>query len=91
MNLYKKCTAKPYCFLMNYTTIASDNPLRFRRNLLETIQKLWQLMKWLKMKLQYGINRKAAKMSTLLSGKIDKYEYLTVEERLSTGHSRMIE
>ena len=27
MNLYKKCTAKPYCFLMNYTTIASDNPL----------------------------------------------------------------
>ena len=28
-------------------------------------------------KLQYDINRKAAKISTLSSGKIDKYEYLT--------------
>ena len=28
-------------------------------------------------KLQYNINRKAAKMSALSSGKIDKYEYRT--------------
>ena len=28
-------------------------------------------------KLQYGINREAAKLSALLSRKIDKYEYLT--------------
>ena len=33
-------------------------------------------------KLQYDINRKAAKMSPLLSDKIDKYEYLIGEERL---------
>ena len=28
-------------------------------------------------KLQYDIRRRAAKMSALSSGKIDKYEYLT--------------
>ena len=35
MNLYKKCTRKPYSFLVIDTTFASDNPLRFRKNLLE--------------------------------------------------------
>ena len=30
-------------------------------------------------KLQYDINREAAKISALLSGKLDKYEYLTGE------------
>ena len=33
-------------------------------------------------KLQYDINREAAKISALSSGKIDKYEYLTDEEIL---------
>ena len=33
--IYKKCTAEPYSFLVNDTTLLSDNPLRFRRNLLE--------------------------------------------------------
>ena len=33
-------------------------------------------------KLQYDINREGAKISALLSGKIDKYEYLTGEEIL---------
>ena len=28
-------------------------------------------------KLQYGINREAAKISALSSGRIDQYEYLT--------------
>ena len=28
-------------------------------------------------KLQYGISREAAKISALISGKIDKYEYRT--------------
>ena len=32
MNTYKKCTAKP-CFLVIDATIASDNPLRFRKNM----------------------------------------------------------
>ena len=37
MNFYKKCTAKPYSFLVIEATLASDNPLRFRGNLLERI------------------------------------------------------
>ena len=34
MNIYKKCTAEPYSFFVNDTTLPSDNPLRFRKNLL---------------------------------------------------------
>ena len=37
MNLYKKCTTKPYYFLVIDTTLASDNPLCFRKSLLERI------------------------------------------------------
>ena len=36
-------------------------------------------------KLQYDINRKAAKISVLSSSKIDKYEYLTGEEILPSN------
>ena len=36
-------------------------------------------------KLQYDINREAAKIWALSLGKIDKYEYLTGEERLSSN------
>ena len=37
MNLYKKCTVKPYSFLVIDTTLTSDNPLYFRKNLVERI------------------------------------------------------
>ena len=37
MNLYKKCTAKPYSFLVNDATLASDIPSRFRGNVSERI------------------------------------------------------
>ena len=37
MNLYKKCTKKPYSFLVIDTTLASDNPLLFRKNLFDRI------------------------------------------------------
>ena len=37
INLYKKWPAKPYYFLVIYTTLASDNSSRFRKNILETI------------------------------------------------------
>ena len=37
MNLYKKCTANPYSLLVIDTTLASDNPLCFRKNLSERI------------------------------------------------------
>ena len=41
-------------------------------------------------KLQYDINREAAKISALSSRKIDKYEYLTGEEILPTDQRRVI-
>ena len=34
MKIYKKCTKEPYSFLVNDTTLPSDDPLRFRKNLL---------------------------------------------------------
>ena len=37
MNPYKKCTAKPYSFLLINATLASDNSSCFRKNLLERI------------------------------------------------------
>ena len=37
MNLYDKCTAKPYSFLFIDATLVSDNPTSFRKNLLERI------------------------------------------------------
>ena len=42
-------------------------------------------------KLQYDINRKAAKISALSSGKIDKYESFTDEEILPPDQKRVIE
>ena len=34
MKLYRNHTKEPYSFLVNDTTLSSDNPLRFRKNLL---------------------------------------------------------
>ena len=42
-------------------------------------------------KLQYDIDREAAKISALSSGKIDKYEYLTGEEILLSNQKKIIE
>ena len=63
INLYKKFTLESYSFLVIDNTLPSDNSLRFRKNLLETIQKL--IMK-IDDKIRYGkpqndINREAAK------------------------------
>ena len=33
VNIYKKCTDEPYSFLVNDTTLASNDPLPFRKNL----------------------------------------------------------
>ena len=35
MKIYNKCTAEPYSFLVNDTTLPSDNPSRFIKNLLQ--------------------------------------------------------
>ena len=36
-NIYVKCTAKPYSFLVIDYTLASENPLHFRKNRIERI------------------------------------------------------
>ena len=36
VKIYKICTDDPYSFLVNDTTLSSDNPLRFRKNLYNT-------------------------------------------------------
>ena len=42
-------------------------------------------------KLQYDINREAAKIPALSSGKLDKYEYLTGEEILPSNQQKIID
>ena len=42
-------------------------------------------------KLQYNINKEAAKISALSSDKIDKYEYYTGEEILPSDQSGIME
>ena len=37
LNLYKKCTVKPYYFLVTDATLASVSPSRSRKNILERI------------------------------------------------------
>ena len=39
IKIYKKCAAEPYSFLVNDSTLPSDNPLRFRKNVLQYIFK----------------------------------------------------
>ena len=54
---------KTILFLITDATLAVDNPVCFRKNLIERRDE----------KLQYDINIEAAKISALSSGKIDKY------------------
>ena len=76
MTLYKKCTEKPCSYLVIDTTFASDNPSHYKKNKIRDE------------KLQYNINREAAKISALSSGKIDKQEYLTGESSKLKGIER---
>ena len=34
MNIYRKCTSKPYSFLIIDTTLLANNSLKFRKNIL---------------------------------------------------------
>ena len=38
-NIYRKYASEPYCFLVNDTTVAPNNPLRFRKNLFSVYNK----------------------------------------------------
>ena len=42
-------------------------------------------------KLQYDINRETAKISSLSSGKLHKYEYITSEDILPSNQQQIIE
>ena len=37
MKIYRECTNKPYIFLTIDTTLPASNPLRFRKNLFESL------------------------------------------------------
>ena len=40
MNLYKKCTAKPYSYIVIDTTFASDDPIRFLERIFKINQSI---------------------------------------------------
>ena len=88
-NLYEKCRAKPYSFLVIDTTLISDNRFRFRKNHVERIQKVIMTTdeKIRDEKSQYDVNREVEKNSALSSGKIDKQEYLPCKEILPFDQS----
>ena len=46
MNIYKKCTAQPYSFLVIDTTFALDNPSHFRKNIKTSYDNWWQDYRW---------------------------------------------
>ena len=63
-NIYRKCTAELYSFFVNDTTLAPDNNLRFRKSLFGYIYNKNHGNDQIKdEKLQYNINREAAKIS----------------------------
>ena len=86
-----------YCntifFLVIDATLVSDNPSRYRKNLLKRICKLVMAIEDMirDEKLQCNINREGAKISFLSPGKIDKYEYLSGEEILPSNRTQIIE
>ena len=90
LKIYKKCTAEPYSFLVNDATLASNNPLRFRKNLFNIYIKIMTTDDQIRdQKLQYNINGEAAKISALSSNKIGKYEYLIGEEILPSNQNQI--
>ena len=94
MNLCKKCTAKPYSRLVIYTTLWSDNLIRFRKKSFRKNIKINHDTNDDKIrdeKLKYNINREAANISALSPDKIDKYEYLTGMEILPSNQSKIRE
>ena len=91
VNIYRKCTAERYYIFVNDTPLASDDPLRFRKNLFGIYNKNHDNDEINDEKLQYNINREVAEISALSSGKIHKYEYLTGEDILPSKQQQIIE
>ena len=87
IKIYRKCTKKPFNFLAIYTTLPASDPLRFRKNVFDSIKMtLTEELKILDHKIkanqtQYDLGREAAKISALSSKDLlEKYEYLTGED-----------
>ena len=40
MKIYRECTKEPYSFLTIDITLPSSNPLRFRKNFFDTLEKM---------------------------------------------------
>ena len=64
---HRKCTGKPYSFLVIDTDLASDYALCFRKSVLESIKEviITIVKKIMDEKLQYDINREATIISAL--------------------------
>ena len=89
MRSFKKCTAKPYSFSVNdhyHQIILYFYSKSFRKKIFIKHDHRWK-----DLKLQFDINREAAKISTIKSGNIDKCEYHTGEEILPSGPSKIIQ
>ena len=76
---------------MVYVLMKVKNLLTYEKEEDQTIEDLTTEDQIKDEKLQYDINREAAKISALSSGKIDKYEYLTGEEILPSNQQQIIE
>ena len=97
-SIYRKYTAEPYSFLVNDTTLPSNNRLRFGINIFNIecnsiVQyKIMTINDQIRdEKLQYDIDRKAAGISAKSSGNLHKYEYLTGEDILPSNQQQIIE
>ena len=93
----KNCNNQSYYFLVNDTTFPSYDILRFRKYLLQelVLSKIQKVIKAIEkkikhQKLQYNIDREAAKTLALSSRKINKYECLTDDEILTFDQSKKI-
>ena len=73
--------------------LTSSNPLRFRKILFNNnMIKMMTINDQIRdEKLQYDVNREAAKISGLSSGKIYKYEYLTCQDILASNQQKIME
>ena len=84
MNIYRKCTSEPYYLLTIDTILPTNNSLRFRKRSFKFIIKMASAdkIKILDNRIkanqaQYNLDQEAAKISTLSSKKLEKYEHLT--------------
>ena len=94
MNLNENALQNHIIYIwINHVNLASDNPLRFRKNLLKTIYEPIKATDddITNEKLQPDIKRKAAKTSALSSKKLDNCEYLTGEKILLSNQREIVE